>query len=471
MNEQPTIVLTIVRGNLARNFLQNDFYTILRDRFRLIILTPAADDDRFKKEFGHPTVTFLPLHEGRHTRIDALFFGLHKYLIYNNYVGLKLKYGIRGVSRPEDVNTVRYILITALFRPLSKLPFLREVVRWFDSRFVQRGLVARFKELLVKEHAVLVISTSVASFTEAALIKAAHRLHLPTIGIPKSWDNLSKAGFRAKVDTLAVWSDFMRDQAVRFQGYASEAIARIGVPQFDMYADTRRLWGRERFCREFGLDPARRVILYTSEGKAIPEDRAFADMVYTFIEQGELIEPCSLLIRPHHIFEGDEKKFLHLHGKPHVAIDLSHDRSHGFRDGADYSWNHRERLMNSLAYADVVVNVASTITLDAAAFDKPIINPAFAPEAMPEKDQMPLVSCYETDYFQEIVQTGATVLSRSPQELREHINRYLKHPEHEAAGRELLRKRFCYAIDGKAGERFADLVTQVVAAEISHRMH
>ncbi len=54
-----TIFITISRGGTARNILKSDVYKILKALGnRIVILTPAYQDERFLKEFGAPNVFF-----------------------------------------------------------------------------------------------------------------------------------------------------------------------------------------------------------------------------------------------------------------------------------------------------------------------------------------------------------------------------------------------------------------------------
>jgi len=454
-----TIFLTIIRGMMARNLLHNDFYKILREKFRIVILTPAANDERFCKEFSHPNVEFIYFEEKRHGRADTIFLGLNKYLIYSKYIGLKLRYGIRGLTKPEDLSLIRYYFFTVLFKPLSKIKFLRDIVKWIDYLFAQREEVKEFRELIKKEKPVLVVVTSIMSNIEAALLKAARKENITTIGMPKSWDNPSRAGWRAKAETLVVWSEFMAEQAIEFQNYKRHEIKIVGIPQFDDYRNESKIWSREKFAREFGLSPERKVILFGSDGKGVPEDKVYASLVERFISEGAFSSPSQLLIRPHYIYKDDEKKFSHLVDKPNVAVDLSNDSSTGFKDRADYSPYHQERFINCLYHCDLVITVASTVALDGIAFDKPVINIAFdVPLEGEDFSRHPIALGYESDYYQEIVHIGATKLARSEDDLKILIERYLKNPRLEGPEREELRNRLCYKIDGLAGRRFADIV-------------
>jgi hypothetical protein len=459
-----TIFLTIGRGMVARNLLQNDFFLKLREKFQLVILTPAANDERFRKEFGHPNVSFYYFSEARHTSADIIFLGLHKYLLWSKYVALKLRYGIRALSRPEDLSLVRFYLFAAIFIPLSKIVWVKDLLRLIDFYFGQRQKVRFWRTLIHQYHPALVVVTSISSNTEAALVKAARREKIKTIGMPKSWDNLSRAGFRAQSDILVVWNQFMADQAVTFQRYRPEQVRIIGIPQFDCYLDARRLWSRERFGREFGIDPMRQLILLTSEGKSVPEDTDIALLVAEFIKQNQLPN-AALIIRPHFSYRGDEQKFNLVANQPQVAIDRLNVSSQGFKDYGDYSLVAIERFVNTIAHADVVVNVASTITLDAVAFDKPIINIAFEPRITVPPQNQPLASGYESDYFLEIVKTGGTRVVKSREEFLSDLRQYLENPKLDTDGRIRLRQRFVEPFDGQAGRRFAEVVIQAAESQ------
>jgi len=296
---------------------------------------------------------------------------------------------------------------------------------------------------------------------ETAVIKAAKKMKVKVIGMPKSWDNPSRAGFRAKVDILVVWSDFMAEQSEKFQNYRRKDIRIIGIPQFDYYNDKSKFWSKEKFCSEFGLDINKPIILFTSEGKAVPEDKQIASIIYDFIKNNELREECQLLIRPHFFYKDEEKKFTHLLGKQNVAVDLSNNPSARFRDHADYSWYHLERFVNSLYHADVIVNVASTIALDGIALDRPVIHFAYDVDNEMAKFHS-LKFCYASDYNLEIVNSRATKLAKSREEFKDLINRYLENPKLESRERQELRNRFCYKIDGNSGRRFANIIIHTV---------
>lgn len=456
-----TIVLTITRGSTAYNLLSNDFYRTIREKFKVVIFTTAWQDERFVREFAHPNVSFVPYEERQPGALERFLFFFHKHLIYNSTVNQKARWGIIGDPKSKHASYPAYLLRRAIFVTLSKFRFLRDVVRFLDYVFTQRDEVRFFEALLREHHADCVVSTFVSGDSEAALIKAAKRQGVLTVGLPKSWDNLSKHGLRAKPELLVVWNEFSKEQAMEFDNYKAHEIKIIGVPQFDRYVDKDRIVSREAFCAQYGLDPSRKIIMFGSEGKLFPSDAEIANIIADLIGAEALGHPSQLLIRPHYGYRDDEKKFASALGKPHVAIDLLNNPSKDLRDRWDYSEAFADRFVNCLYHADVLVNTASTLTLDAICFDTPVINIAFdGYETLPYEKS--IERWYETYYYRRILSYRATAYVKSKEALAESIGRYLDAPETHRHERMVLRDDFCYKLDGRAGERFAQIIESLL---------
>lgn len=455
------IVLTISRGSLARNLLQNDFYKILCEKYAIVILTSAAEDVRFREEFAHPNVSFVLMTEVDHSRLDRFFFFFHKNLIYNATVNQKNHWGSIGNPKSMNPTYFSYILKKIIFSPLSKLKFLRDIARFLDGMFTQKEEKQRFEKILQTEKPDLVMVTNMAGDTEAALLKVSKKLGIKTLAMPKSWDNLTKHSFRAKADRVVAWSEFVKHQAVKFQNYKEDQISIIGIPQFDYYTDPSRLWSREEFCRKYGFDENKRIIFFGSEGKLFPVDAENAHIIYDLIQNDELVDKSQLLIRPHYGYKNDEQKFKELFGKKDVVVDLFHKASQDFRDEWDYSREFMDGFLNSLYHSDIIVNTCSTLTLDAMSFEKPVIGIKFdGYQTKPYSDS--IARWYETYYYNAVVSTGAVTVAHSKEELKQALNLYLKNPQEKSTERKFLKENFCYKIDGKSGARLAEVVAQMV---------
>jgi hypothetical protein len=95
-------------------------------------------------------------------------------------------------------------------------------------------------------------------------------------------------------------------------------------------------------------------------------------------------------------------------------------------------------LTNLTKHADLNVNLGSTMTLDFAIHDRPVVNVAFD-VASPPPFGMPLWDHhYRFDHYQPVITLGAARFARSATELAEHVEAYLTDPTLDRAGRKRL---------------------------------
>ena len=456
-----TIFLSISRGFLARNFLQNDFYRLLKQSCKkIVILTPAYQDHAFIEQFGGPQVEFVPLMAPHITFLDTLFSRVFKFIVYNTNTMMMSGWGFLN-NKNRILKYTKYLFLRLIFQPLSKARFIRKFLRYVDYLFLQEKEVSYYRGLIKKYKPDVVFSTCIVDDTEAALIKAARKEGVMTTTLPKSWDNPSKSYFRAKVDSLIVWSEFMSEQMKKYQDYKHSEITIMGVPQFDYYTDKNRILSREEYCRRVGLDPHKKIIFYGSEGKEMPEDVDIVEVIYDFIERKELVEECQIFIRPHFGYKHDHLKFEKFFGKKNVIIDSLFKLQNAFPDQWDYSVEHMNNFLNSIYHASMIVNIGSTLTLDAIALDRPAVVIKF--DGYIKKPLAKSVErWYICDYFSELLEYHAAAEAHSVDELREQINAFLKNPDLFKDQRATVRSFFCHAVDGKAGERLFKRIQSLV---------
>lgn len=450
------IVLTISRGWIARNLLHNEFYRILREKYKIVILTQAFSDTRFLHEFAHPNVEFRPLKESSWDKGEHIMTKIHELLVYSQGVELRMRYGL--ATRDVNRNGAWFFLLRSIFKPISKITFLRDVARTIDGWLFQRNDVADFQKFLQTEKPDLVIATHITSNIEAALIKASKKEKIPVWGMPKSWDNPTKSVFRAKADKLIVWNQYMYDRCAQYQNYKPSEMEIVGVPQYDFFFEPTRVWTREKFCEKYGLDPKRKIIVFGSEGKLFPTDKEIAEILHEFIMNNQLHEPAQLLVRPHYGFNDDVKKFTHLIGREHLVVDTHNEKSKDFVDGWDYSDEFSNRFVNTIIHGDIIINTMSSLSLDATITDTPIVSIMFDGHAS-KPFHASIVKMYGYDWNAAVLKTEGTWHAKNKEELLKSLNTYLQEgPQIKKMEREILRKQFCEPLDGNVGKRYAQLV-------------
>ena len=114
-------------------------------------------------------------------------------------------------------------------------------------------------------------------------------------------------------------------------------------------------------------------------------------------------------------------------------------------------------LANTIKHSDIIVNIASTVTIEAAILDKPVVNLAFS-LSEPEKFRENIINKSWKYHFSYVIERRCSYFAKSPEELMGYVNEYVLHPEIHQEGRKRLAEDLCYKLDGKASQRVTELI-------------
>ena len=263
-------------------------------------------------------------------------------------------------------------------------------------------------------------------------VLAARELGIPTATFIFSWDNLtSKGRIAAPFDHFLVWSDLMKAELLRYYpDVRPDRVHVVGTPQFDPYADASLLWTREEFFARIGADPARPLLCYSGgDHGTCPEDPAHVRVLMELVRSGRIQRRPQVLVRPAPVDDG--KRYAEVRNAFSELIFAQPAWIHP--DKGDWSGVFPLRkdvqfLANLTHHTDVNVNLASTMTLDFAVHDKPVVNVAFDVADPPPLGEPLWDLYYQFEHYRPVVELGAARFARSPAELAEHINAYLAEP-------------------------------------------
>ena len=283
------------------------------------------------------------------------------------------------------------------------------------------------------------------------------------MAVDLSWDNLTNKLLPIRrVDRLIVWNSTMRREAQELHGYEPGEIEVAGPPQFDGYFNGAPRSLRAVFCRRLGLDPERRLLtLTTIPAEAYPRHDLVIDRLLDAMRSGAIRQACDLLVRVHP--RDDLRRYDRYAGTPHLVIEKPFRQSATAGDGhsVDVTIENTRHLADTMCHSDVVLNVASTIAIEAAVFDTPVVNIAFDED---DAEARPFLTSpiryYSYTHYQQIVRAGAVRIARSPAEMIDLVNRYLDEPSLDAAGRRRVVAEQCELTDGRSAERLADAIVR-----------
>jgi hypothetical protein len=273
-------------------------------------------------------------------------------------------------------------------------------------------------------------------------VLAARALCIPTATFIFSWDNLtSKGRIAAPFDHYLVWSDHMRRELLRYYPDVSDdRVHIVGTPQFDPYWDATLLWDRAAFFQRINADASRPLICYSGgDVGTCPDDPEHVRTLAQLIQAGRIGRRPQLIVRPAPVDESARFESV-LRDHPDIIFARpawTHSDGGRWSDVAP-SAEDVQFLANLTHHADLNVNHASTMTLDFAIHDKPVVNLAFAACGGISPGATWQHRFYEFEHYQPVLRLGAARVARSPYELAHYVSAYLEDPSLDRAGRRAL---------------------------------
>ena len=464
---QKTVFITITRSFITRNILRSGVLDRLKKQgYKVFVFFPRKNIPEYlKQEFEDDQVKLVALPEVASSWLHRLFLKMNfSYLIFSRSAKK------RALTFNENSKT--RFFSKAFLKDTKIVPWLRYAYLAgashcrplkFLYRFVEKTLFPQVDPVIQSYFEAhrpdLVVSTSFVSGYDVAFMKEAKRRGIVTVSMPKSWDNIPLGYARFVPDYFIVPNDPSRQVAVKLQDIPEDRVRVVGLPQFDWYARNDIIKSRAAHFKLKGLDPALPLIFFGSEGVWANYDHEVAEMIYEWIRNNELAKPCQLLVRPH-FSNADKDVFKKLRGNERVVVD-SYRLTNFLGDKWDPSQEEMIDFINTLYHCDIMINAASTLTLDAVCFDKPIINIGFGcmyEEGDRNRQDITTSALYTSDHFEWVMETGGTKKVDAYPELKAAINSYLANPRMDAAGREILRQKLCYLLDGRSAERLVNFL-------------
>lgn len=448
-----TIFIPIFYKQQARNVLETDIFKILAGRpgLRIVLFVAAHKAEYFKSQFSRPNVIVEPIPEipEPFSFADAICHSISL-----NYIDSRTADVFRRrYSAGRGLVLTKYVLRRLATKIFGHARILRRASRWLDRRIVRREFFAGH---FAHYRPDLVFLPHLISKYDRALLREAGRRGIATIGAVHSWDNITavKNPIRLLPDTLIAYNEMIKSEMVRYLDADPRYITVTGLPHYDYYLTSPRT-PRPEFFKRLGLDPAKRLILFGPAGGSESDtDWHIVSIIQDAIADGR-IPAAQILVREHPVsamIRGELKS------SPFVHFDTPFTEFGGpGRAFREITHGDMEHLADTIFWSDVTINICSTLTIDAAAFDKPVVNVAF--DGWAKKPYLESTRrFYDHDHYRPILASGGVRLVKNPDELVFAIRQYLEDPARDRDGRARIVREQCWKLDGKAGERIANLL-------------
>jgi hypothetical protein len=270
----------------------------------------------------------------------------------------------------------------------------RRTFRWMQNTLFSPQL---FTDLLDKYKPDLVISSTAGWRLDRYLLREAKKRKIRTAMTVVGWDNPSAHGLPgADVEFANVWSGIHVWELSDGLDWPKEKLHIGGMPLYDGYINQTWLIPRDEYFKMHGLDPDKKLIAYAATALSISPNLHIVEELTRIITENRLSVPAQLLIRLHpnhfksqkHYREEREKIYEVTRNCPDVHVVAPKALAGGL---PRYSGEDFPEKASMLAHCDVLVTIYSTMVVEAALYDKPLISVCIdSPTGWPENFWIPL---------------------------------------------------------------------------------
>lgn len=373
------------------------------------------------------------------------------------------------MSMMEHVRDKNYALQVRALKPaarvLAKLQTERRIEKRLEKLLLSYPRSDEAERRLRENRPDVIVTTGPFQFEQPGVFAAAKKLGIPTLAYIPSWDNIStKNRMVFNYDGYIVWNEKAKKELREFYPSTIDSpVYAVGAPQFDIFQQKHFYTTREEFCKQQSLDPNLPIIVYAVGSPNFLQEKHGAEYMAKRVAKGDLGD-VQLLVRPHPIHDNAEMRELFDPYKPKVRLQETPNTGKALTQRTQDELQIVE-WVNTFRHADVVVNLSSTVTIDAAIFDKPVVNLDFDPQPGQADQQLIKDVNHKWNHFKPIAESGGVWLVNDFDEMVNAVKVYLKQPELHREKRRWIAEYVCGNLDGKNSERMAEAITDFITKD------
>lgn len=453
---------------MARNLLQTDILRLLHTGIstEVLVISPSETDRDLVAGSGARWHRYFHPRRSRERYPECLPAFMMRWWRYARYLAglfihMCLTYrfntmsGFRGFHARLSQSFAARMFYLREGLPMSRLfgfPFAKSprIYRMLGAIYYRRWQGFGPVEKLVADFQPdLMVMSMVQTHMVTPYALAARRLNVRILGINGSWDQpTTKGPLCPGIERLAVQNDIVRDELVRHHHFAAGKIRTIGWLQMDAYARGQEA-DREDVLRRLQIPAGYRYILFAANAPrlGLHEPEVFAKLA-ALVQADKFGAQTTLVCRCHPQDRDWQTRWGWALGINRVVVEAP-------------DLGPLDHLAALIRHAGVVIASAGSINLDAVALDTPTIGLAWEDESLPYWDRP--ARAYDLEHLSDLRRDDGMMFACNLQELVTACGRYLDDRSADAQGRESIRRRYLYRLDGSAAARLAGEIEEMLA--------
>jgi len=474
---QKTVFISADHGLAIIYFLQSDVVkTLVEKGMRVVVLTDDGLVDQLRSRFGMPGMIV----EGLRFKACAKYAsevqpGLQYWSNFVRRVGTSNRINTEAMdSHIKQVETEAQgsqRIVVALARMVISLLRHSKASRQCLVKWQMRFTPGIYDDLFEKYKPDLVVSATYGWRNDRYLLRESVKRGIKTGAVIVGWDNPSSYGVpAAPLDFVTCWSEIQKTELVDGSDWDPAKVNIGGIPSYDGYFRKEWLIPRNEYYKLHDLDPKRKLITYASSFITFSPNYLNIEALANLVAGDELSEPSQLLIRlhPNHfmdepLFAGERERVRELaRSLPnvHVVEPVALGGDLGYYSGEDMP-----EKTSMMAYSDVFTTVYSTMCVETAIQNQPIVSVCIDTPGgwnKPHKFSLNLSKIGDWPTHQRFRQAGAGRVAYNAQQLKEHLNAYLADASLDSDERVKFIKDEVTFVDGSAGRRTGEYLASLL---------
>jgi hypothetical protein len=467
-----TVFVIIEHGLSLAYFLYTDLYKqLLAGQVRLVMLVQDELLPKLRQDYSAvPNLVFESLRESQATDYHhGYHFRVQEILEYIRGSSMDHRIPLTYVdtNRKRKIYEARGRWRYALYAAQPAIYILRysRLVRraflWLQKKLFTTDI---YGDLLDQYKPDLVISDAAGWRLDRYLLREVNRRGIKTATAIVGWDNPSSNGLvGASVDYVNVWSKIHTWEMNVGLDWPMDKIHVGGMPLYDNYLSGKWAVSRKEYFKVHGLDPDKKLVAFVATALNITPNLHLVELLAEIIASGKLAQPAQLLIRlhPNHFrsiphYE-QEREAIYEVAKRYPDVHIIAPQALA-GDLPRYSGEDFEEKGSMLAHADVVVTIYSTMVVETAIHDKPVVSACInTPTGWKDHYWIPLSEVPTWPTAARVDEMGASRVAFTPEQMVEALNLYLKSPQTDAENRRrFIKQELTFLKAGEATQKTAE---------------
>lgn len=460
----PTLLILAILGSEIRQFGHSGLITsLLEEDWHIIIAAKKADENLRASLDPRVQITKLPTPQmsfwSRQLQLilDQAFDEREQKTGRNNW----------SYKKPTPPHKLTHRIISVM-QSLGKRFFSSSFYMFHLGESLEKKLLGMqnntdWKELYdnFKPDVVLVNVPKAGSLSSALFV--AHKLGILTALFYHTWKDVTTASGRLthSFTSIGVWNNWMKNRLLlQYSSLTDDDVSIVGCAHFDPVIQTDTLWSEKEFKEYLGLDIQKKIILFTASAPwVVPDEHIYVQTLYEAIGN-QLPEDIQIVVRLNPMDETDEMiSKLATYCSGVVAL-----RPNWYWDKKS-NWCYQQKddsvLYNNLLYYSAVnVSVPSTVTVECAIADIPVVNIGYTLDGMrsPMRD---IKEFWNADFYKDIRLTGAARLAESETALFDNVNQFLADLTIDSQSRTSLVGHQLGIAPGKAANEYRAILNEI----------